>query len=241
MNILICDDQPEFARRIGELTRTCLARQGITPEMVVCTGAAEALAAAERVSFQLALLDVDLGATSGIALGRMLRQKEPGLVLVYISAYLEFAPEGYTVNAFRYLLKRDVERTLPDCLEEVLAEHSRTLRTLSVRQGRTVREIPLEEIYYLESDLRKINVYGAEPYKAICSYYAKLADLPEDLPEYGFLRVSRSDMVNMKYIHQLSGYQLTLSNGVELGVSRNGYAAIRSAYLEWKGQFGDVD
>ena len=32
---------------------------------------------------------------------------------------------------------------------------------------------------------------------------------------------------------------LMLQNGVELGVSRNGYAAIRGAYLEWKGQFGD--
>ena len=34
-------------------------------------------------------------------------------MLVYVSAYLEFALEGYTVNAYRYLLKRDIARTLP--------------------------------------------------------------------------------------------------------------------------------
>lgn len=34
-------------------------------------------------------------------------------------------------------------------------------------------------------------------------------------------------------------YMVTLRNGVKLGVSRNGYAEIRSTYLEWKGQFGD--
>ena len=42
-------------------------------------------------------------------------------------------------------------------------------------------------------------------------------------------------------ITTLNGRSLpyTLRNGVKLGVSRNGYAEIRSTYLEWKGQFGD--
>ena len=30
-----------------------------------------------------------------------------------------------------------------------------------------------------------------------------------------------------------------MKNGVELSVSRSKYAAVRAAYLEWKGQFGD--
>ena len=30
-----------------------------------------------------------------------------------------------------------------------------------------------------------------------------------------------------------------LKNGVELSVSRAGYAAIQNAYLEWKGQYVD--
>ena len=51
-----------------------------------------------------------------MALGRQLKQRCPGLKLVYVSAYLEFALEGYTVNAYRYLLKRDIVHTLPSCL-----------------------------------------------------------------------------------------------------------------------------
>ena len=176
---------------------------------------------------------------TGIALGRRLKQQNPELVLVYISAYLEFAPEGYTVRAFRYLLKRDMERMLPSCLDAVLAEHSRECRTLPIRQGRRETEVLLDQIYYLESDLRKINVYGETLHKPLCSYYGKLTDLPASLQEDGFLRVGRSFVVNMRYIRQISNYKVMLQNGVELGVSRNGYAAIRGAYLEWKGQFGD--
>lgn len=43
----------------------------------------------------------------------------------------------------------------------------------------------------------------------------------------------------MRYIRKISGYKVTMRNGVERSVSRNGYAAIRETYLEWKGQFGD--
>ena len=128
---------------------------------------------------------------------------------------------------------------LPSCLDAVLAEHSRECRTLTIRQGRRETEVPLDQIYYLESALRKINVYGETLHKPLCSYYGKLTDLPASLQEDGFLRVGRSFVVNMRDIRQISNYKGMLQNGVELGVSRNGYAAIRGAYLEWKGQFGD--
>lgn len=221
MYILICDDEPAVARQVEQLARQHLEQRGIPVQCAVCTRGEEVLARTDLAQYQLALLDVDLETMTGIALGRRLKQQNPELVLVYISAYLEFAPEGYTVRAFRYLLKRDMERTLP------------------IRQGRRETEVPLDQIYYLESDLRKINVYGETLHKPLCSYYGKLTDLPASLQEDGFLRVGRSFVVNMRYIRQISNYKVMLQNGVELGVSRNGYAAIRGAYLEWKGQFGD--
>ena len=115
----------------------------------------------------------------------------------------------------------------------------RAPKTLTIRQNRTETELPYDSIYYLESDLRKINVYGDVAHQPLCSYYGKLNELPQALFENGFLRVGRSAVVNMKYIRQISSYMVTLRNGVKLGVSRNGYAEIRSTYLEWKGQFGD--
>ena len=167
------------------------------------------------------------------------KQKCPGLMLVYVSAYLEFALEGYTVNAYRYLLKRDIARTLPKCLDDLLAALTDQRKTLTVHHNRTETEIPLDQIYYLESDLRQINVYGDIARQPICTYYGKIADLPPMLYENGFLQVSRSDVVNMKYVRSIRSYRALLKNGVELSVSRAGYAAIQNAYLEWKGQYVD--
>ena len=105
----------------------------------------------------MALLDVDLDTMNGISLGRQLRQSSPDIALIYISAYLEFAPEGYTVNAFRYILKRDMERMLPNCLEALFHEKTASGRkVLTIRQNRTEMELPYDSIYCLESDLRKV-------------------------------------------------------------------------------------
>lgn len=204
MHILICDDDAVFAARVETLVRDFFALRGLQVECTVCHSGEETLARRDLDLYQVALLDVDLDTMNGISLGKQLRQCSPEICLVYVSAYLEFAPEGYTVNAFRYILKRDLDCQLPRCLDAILHEQDhRAPKTLTIRQNRTETE------------------------------------LPQALFENGFLRVGRSAVVNMKYIRQISSYMVTLRNGVKLGVSRNGYAEIRSIYLEWKGQFGD--
>lgn len=224
MHILICDDDARFAARVEQLVRACLGQREIPAEIVVCTSGEEALAVPDLELYQVALLDVDLDTMNGISLGRQLRERSPEICLIYISAYLEFAPEGYTVQAFRYILKRDLERMLPSCLEALFHEKiARSRKVLTIRQNRTSIELPYDSIYCLESDLRKVNVYGDVPHQLLCSYYGKLTDLPQALFENGFLRVGRSDVVNMRYIRQISGYKVTMRNGVELSVSRNGY------------------
>ena len=104
MHMLICDDDARFAARVEQLVRACLGQREIPAEIVVCTSGEEALAVPDLELYQVALLDVDLDTMNGISLGRQLRERSPEICLIYISAYLEFAPEGYTVQAARGFL-----------------------------------------------------------------------------------------------------------------------------------------
>ena len=239
MHILVCDDDAAFSAKVAEYAATYFEAHEIPVQATVCSDPEQVLAIPDLELYRIAFLDVDMPQVNGIALGGQLRHRNPDICLVYVSAYLAFALDGYKVNAYRYILKRDVAKQLPSCLEDIFSGMSDLRKTLEVHHNRTTSEIPLDQIYYLESDLRKINVYGETLHKPLCSYYGKLTDLPASLQEDGFLRVGRSFVVNMRYIRQISNYKVMLQNGVELGVSRNGYAAIRGAYLEWKGQFGD--
>ena len=146
MHILVCDDDAAFAARMDEYISEWFRAREIQVQSTVCTSGEQLLATPELEHYQLAFLDVDLKTTDGIALGRKLRQAAPDIVLVYISAYLEFAPQGYTVNAYRYLLKRDIAAQLPNCLEDIFSGMTDPQKTLKVHHNRTTSEIPLDQI-----------------------------------------------------------------------------------------------
>lgn len=239
MCILICDDDAAFAAKVAEYVESYYGRQGIKVKTTVCTSGEQALQVPDLENYKMAVLDGDMPGMDGIMLGRQLKRHNPDMLLIYVSAYLIFAQKGYTVEAYRYVQKRDFALDMPGTLDDALAKLCNRKHTLTVHHNREVQEIPLDQIHYLESDLRLINVYGDIPYVPICSYYAKLSELPDSLYEDGFLRISRSDVVNMKYVRRINNYRVEMRNGVELSVTRKSYAAIRGRFLEWKGQFGD--
>ena len=239
MHILVCDDDAAFSAKVAEYAATYFEAHEIPVQATVCSDPEQVLAIPDLELYRIAFLDVDMPQVNGIALGGQLRHRNPDICLVYVSAYLAFALDGYKVNAYRYILKRDVAKQLPSCLEDIFAGMTDPKKTLEVRHNRTTSEIPLDQIYYLESDLRQINVYGDIPHQPICTFYGKIADLPAMLYENGFLQVGRSDVVNLQYVRSIRNYKVELRSGVELNASRQDFAAIRSAWLEWKGQFGD--
>ena len=198
MHILVCDDDAVFAAQMDEYISEWFRAREIQVQSTVCTSGEQLLATPELERYQLAFLDVDLKTTDGIALGRKLRQVAPDIVLVYISAYLEFAPQGYTVNAYRYLLKRDIAAQLPSCLEDIYASMMQAgTKTLTVHHNRENIRIPLDQIYYLESEGRVINVYGDIAREHFCTFYGKLRELPPILARNGFLQVGRSDVATV--------------------------------------------
>lgn len=239
MKVLICDDDPLFAEWIEKAAAPFFAAKGIKADIRVCTSAAEAEAVPELEQYQLAFLDVDLDGASGIALGRSLKQKNPAVMLVYISAYLEFAPQGYTVSAFRYILKDSLRQTLPVCLNDVYNELFTRHKALVVEVSRETVRVPYDDIYSLESEGRRVQVFGETPRSPLCVYYGKLSDLPGEMFSSGFLRVGRSAVVNLRHVRKILGYKVQMTNGVELSVSRALYGEIRSTYLEWRGRFGN--
>ena len=239
MNILICDDEPLIAARVEQKTTEFFNDLRLPVNCTVCSSGEETLERDDLADYQVALLDVELEGMNGIALGHALHERNPELVLVYISAYLNFAIDGYTVHAFRYILKHDLDKMLPRCLSDILDSRTKGGLSFQVHQGRDVIEVPLIQIYCFESDRRKVHVYGDIKDKPMYTYNGKLADLPKELFENGFLRIGRSHVVNMRYIRTMTYKNITLRNGQELVASRANYAEIRAAYLEWKGQFGD--
>lgn len=235
MKILVCDDNPLFGQKLREAVLLWFESNGIRADCAVYSDPLQVLDAPNLAEYRIALLDAEMFPINGIELGRRLRMANRQILLVYVSAHLEFAIDGYSVNAFRYILKQDLKKSLAVCLEAVVKELVPQSDWLTLKTGREPWSVYLQDIYYLESDLRKVNVYGSTPHKPLGSAYEKLSSLVPHLEKRGFLRISRSHLVNMAHLKRIVNYTATLENGVILSTSRTGYAELNQAWLTWKG------
>lgn len=58
----------------------------------------------------------------GIAAAKALREVNSTAVLCYVSGFVEYAPLGYRVDAFRYLMKKDLDGSFADCMDEIVVK-----------------------------------------------------------------------------------------------------------------------
>ena len=103
MNFLIVDDMKVV------LEEECNLLKEVEPDcrIVSCSNAEEALEYAAKELFQVAFLDIDLGAGSmdGILLAKQLKDIQPHIHIIFVTAFRNYAIEAFELHATGYLLK----------------------------------------------------------------------------------------------------------------------------------------
>lgn len=234
MNIAICDDNLIFAQQLHSKVNDYFAKIDRSCQCSVFSKP-EALLTADLGSTDILLLDIDMPGMNGIEVARQLRKSYPAIYLVFVTGWIEYAPEGYCVNAFRYLLKQRLDVELARCLDDVREQMSQGQEMIQLAGREVPVEVKLNDITFLSgSSYRMVQAHMSNGQIIECR--GKLSDFENELKAKGFLRIQKSYLVNMRHITQIKGYQTYLKNGVKLKTSERNYAQICSDYLIWKGQ-----
>lgn len=237
MKILICDDDTRFAQQLSAQIRQILQQQGQQAQIHTFQYAEE-IPPELLEACDIAFLDIDFSGKqyTGIDIARILRQKQKNAVILFVTNYPEYAPEGYEVQAFRYLLKSAVHEKLPAYLAQALSQLETVNQTLQVNiAGETVR-IPIADIAYVEAQLHEVEVFLLNGRRKSYRFYSSISTLEETLAPQGFLRIHKSYLVNMRHIQKFQCKEAALTDGTKLRVSEKNYAQQKKQYLLWKGR-----
>lgn len=236
-HILVCDDDPAFLTAVSQQVTDIFGSLGVPFKLHAFTSM-EQISSPILAACDIALLDVDFAQKryNGIDIARKLRAVREDAVIIFITNYIEYAPEGYEVQAFRYLLKKDIQNRLPEYLQAAVHLLQSTRQTFKIKIHGEVIDIPLKQVLYMESQGRKVTIYikkdsGMKEY----SYYASISDLEKQLACNGFLRIHKSYLVNMRHLKAFRHDRAILSNEILLPVSQKNYTARKQQYLFWKG------
>lgn len=195
----------------------------------------DAIAGAEflrRNKIDILFVDINMPDISGIDLVRSLEEKP---VVIFTTAYKNFAYEGYTLEALDYLLKPiDITRFAKAMqkAKDYLAYKNAPKETesLFVYSEYRMVKISLDDIEYIESmeDYIKIHTGSAKPVLTLMP----LKKVLEKLPAARFRRIHRSFVVAVARIQSISNRKVLLRSGIALPVSDSYQDFIK----EWKGQ-----
>ena len=87
----------------------------------------------------------------GIETAREIRKITKDVYIVFVTAFITYAPEGYKVDAVRYLLKDDesLEKAVNECLDTILQKMvlEENKMIFEFKEGK--RKICLENIVYI--------------------------------------------------------------------------------------------
>ena len=113
IKVILCDDDLDFLKALHSEVERTFSRLNMKATIRALNSptdiSPELLAACD-----MAFLDIDFDREdrNGIDIARTLRQVNSHALIFFVTNYIDYAPAGYEVQAFRYILKRDMGEVL---------------------------------------------------------------------------------------------------------------------------------
>ena len=232
-NILLCDDDPNFLNALDDELSRIFRKQNLDASIILLN-TPQNLSADLLAACDMAFLDIDFDCVeqNGIDIARTLRQVNNHALIFFVTNYIDYAPAGYEVQAFRYILKRDMSEVLERYILQAMESMAEDQEYLRLRDKEQTVDLPLEQITYLEVLDHYVSIHtGSENY----TLNATLSGMESEMEEHGFLRIHKSYLVNMAHIRKFRSRECLLLDGTLLAVSEKNYSQQKQKYLLWKG------
>lgn len=228
LSVAICEDnvpvQSQLENYIHELYSSC-------PVEVFSSGE-ELLSCLEDKDsgFSIYLMDISLPGISGIETAASIRARDPYALILYITDYREYVYQVFETLPYRFILKPVDRNVFQKALSDAMNYCTDRKKMFLFHIDRTQYQIPLQEIVYFESHLRRITLHTP---KESYTFYGRLQDLTGSLNPMLFVRTHTSYIVNMEYIRAVCEAEIELQTGGRIPISRKYRASVREGHLEY--------
>jgi len=227
MRVAICDDEKTQL----SITKASLEDAYKSLDLVVdtYTSGVKLLNAIEGIHYDLVILDIEMPELNGIDTAKHLRKIEDKTAIVFLTSHVEYALEGYEVNALRYLTKPVNTEKLSEIITYLLEQKKKDKRIL-VRNNEDVEMVFVADIYYMEAQDQMVRIVtNKEEYR---NRY-NLGDYETELGAYGFFRIHRGYLINLGHVLRLAGREIVMDDNTSLPVSRMKEAALKNALFHY--------
>lgn len=230
--IALCDDESSFCDSFEHLLSKLLSHKAISYKLNYYPNVSTLESDLKQgISYDLIFLDILIGQNNGIDFARKLRALGKNFNLIFVTSNPEYALDSYDVAPLHFLVKPLSEEKLETALNRFLEKYNTPTLYFQI-PGETF-SIAVSDILYFEvysHDVRLKKITGE-----IISFTGSLKEIEEMLPFMTFMRPHKSYIVNMQYITKIVRYEITLTSGEVIPLSKGKYLDIQNRFIEYAG------
>jgi len=207
MNCIAIDDEP---KALEVIERYC-AKCGVVNLQASFREPLKAMDFLSRNSIDLVFLDINMPGINGIELFSALATKP---MVIFTTAYSDYAVESYSLSAIDYLLKPIPFERFLAAVNKALNLHLLKNNTKPreadaeyafVKSGPQTYQVKISDILYLEKDGNYISIILKDKKILIRQ---NMADIFEVIPAQNFVRVHKSFVVAIRHITMVENHQV---------------------------------
>ncbi|MBR1773816.1 MAG: response regulator transcription factor [Eubacterium sp.] len=226
MRIAVCDDEEKFRNQARDMVDKLAGSLDVVVDAY--SDGNQLLAAFDKKPYDVLFLDIEMPAMDGITLAKKLRERSDSIYIVFLTGHVEYALEGYEVNALRYLTKPVQEEKLREVLRFVMDQNT-SKKQLMIKEDGEELLLNIADIIYFEAQNQYVMIY-TEDGEHLIRY--NIGDFEEQLKKDGFFRTHRGYLVSLAKVKKLVKNEVIMEGpdgDISLPVSRTNTKSLKEA------------
>ncbi len=211
LRIAIVEDEPASQKTLQEYVARYAQEKGEEIQSVLFE---EGLTFLDEYQggYDIIFMDIVMPHLNGMETARQLRKIDETVFLVFITSMAQYALQGYEVNACAFLVKPALYGQFQIVMDKIRKNMNRTEKSLIAICSRDQTYIlPVKDITYLEVFNHSLVFHTQESQYEI---HGSLSVYEEDSRFSGFVKISKSHLVNIAWITAIEENTITVAGEI---------------------------
>lgn len=217
MKIAIVEDNEKMRKQLNMLIENTSLKYKLHPSIDLFKDGYDFINTFDD-TYDLVYLDVEMPKLNGMDTAKEIRSMNSNVPIVFVTNFVQYAVEGYSVEAFDFILKPINEFNFENHFSKFMNKYEQNDNApiLSIKYKNEVTKLSSSDLLFVESEGHYLHYYTNDTkYTSIDT----LKEIEHMLSNHGFFRCNNHYLVNLNYVSSVKD-DIAIVGEHELKISR---------------------